>query len=690
MTFSNNAAWLFGVQSNEEFGVPEILAALLCVGILATAVLLLRLRDRMRSRGVRKIEKRYERHVRTLADQGGAEALMELASIEAVGGFRLDVDFNPSALEDEDAQIIKIVPNGAHAANLSSLSSEPVYSTLVRAAQAGSRSAKRTLFHLLVEMKSPKALDVLRELVECEVTPALVVLGQIYLEGNETLQAPRDPALAAQYFERASKRGSEIGDYYLGDLYRQGLGVERDPERAASLYERAVEKNDLASKFKLGTMLLSGEGIPADRTRGLQLLYEASSGGLIEAQSALVHEAERDNPDALNRLGTACAEGRTLRSVLSGRVYGPADAESLWLRAAQFGDAFAMGNLGSRYEERRFFDQAEYWYNLAVAQGDPDASWKLGTYYLKRGYKKTYGSRIVELLQNGLTGEGGCFAATMLGKLYLTGDLVARNDEEAFKLFKLGAAEKSNYAAAIELANCYATGVGTPVDLDEAARWLARGIVGTYCPAVNKLKKMVKKDKNARAARELGVCHLRAFARRYFQTGATFTPTNLINFSITWLTRGAKLGDARSMAHLGDALSLLAIATGSKARKLKDAVQWYRRAAEFGDAHAMKALGDCYRLGRGLEINDAVAAQYYEEAAERGSSDAMLWLAIFCYSGRGVPKDVEKARAYARRARDAGNKDAQEWLDLYELDAKSSGVSALSLIDPFHHLLVDN
>lgn len=123
------------------------------------------------------------------------------------------------------------------------------------------------------------------------------------------------------------------------------------------------------------------------------------------------------------------------------------------------------------------------------------------------------------------------------------------------------------------------------------------------------------------------------------------------------------------MAHLGDALSLLAIATGSKAGKLKDAVQWYRRAAEFGDAHAMKALGDCYRLGRGLEINDAVAAQYYEDAAERGSSDAMRWLAIFCYSGRGVPKDVEKARAYARRARDAGNKDAQEWLDLYEFDA---------------------
>ena len=156
MTFFNNVASLFGVQSNEGFYVTQVIGLLSGVGILAIAVLLLCLRDHLKLRGVRKIEKRYERHVRTLADQGGAEALMELASIEAVGGFRLDVDFNPSALEDEDAQIIKIVPNGAHAANLSSLSSEPVYSTLVRAAQAGSRSAKRTLFHLLVELAPPK------------------------------------------------------------------------------------------------------------------------------------------------------------------------------------------------------------------------------------------------------------------------------------------------------------------------------------------------------------------------------------------------------------------------------------------------------------------------------------------------------------------------------------------------------
>lgn len=123
------------------------------------------------------------------------------------------------------------------------------------------------------------------------------------------------------------------------------------------------------------------------------------------------------------------------------------------------------------------------------------------------------------------------------------------------------------------------------------------------------------------------------------------------------------------MAHLGDALSLLVVATGRKAGKLEDALQWYRRAAELGDAHAKKELGDCYRLGRGLDINDAVAAQYYEEAVERGSSDAMLRLATFYYCGRGVPKDVEKARAYARRAEEAGNKDAQGWLDFYEFDA---------------------
>ena len=109
----------------------------------------------------------------------------------------------------------------------------------------------------------------------------------------------------------------------LGQLYRNGLGVERDPQAAARWYYRAASMGFDRAQVNLATLYLRGEGVAQDfRTAGywfeqaarqghpvaqynLGLIYERGLGVLRSEARALGWynlAARNGHPQALARL----------------------------------------------------------------------------------------------------------------------------------------------------------------------------------------------------------------------------------------------------------------------------------------------------------------------------------------------------------------------------------------------------
>jgi len=120
---------------------------------------------------------------------------------------------------------------------------------------------------------------------------------------------------------------------------------------------------------------------------------------------------------------------------------------------------------------------------------------------------------------------------------------------------------------------------------------------------------------------------------------------------------------------IGFVLSLLLAASfswaglneGVQAYKKKDylrALIEFRSLAEQGNTDALYNLGQMYRLGEGVQQNDAEAVKWYLLAAEKGDADAQYNLGQMYRQGIGVPQD---------------NAEAVKW---YLLAAKQSNVNA--------------
>jgi TPR repeat protein len=91
---------------------------------------------------------------------------------------------------------------------------------------------------------------------------AMLVVGSIYEEGDETARIEPDLAKALKWYEGAAKAGLPEGNYQLGLLYIQGKGVKVDFALAAKWLKPAADKGHAASQAMYAAMLLDGEGVP--------------------------------------------------------------------------------------------------------------------------------------------------------------------------------------------------------------------------------------------------------------------------------------------------------------------------------------------------------------------------------------------------------------------------------------------
>lgn len=98
--------------------------------------------------------------------------------------------------------------------------------------------------------------------------------------------------------------------------------------------------------------------------------------------------------------------------------------------------------------------------------------------------------------------------------------------------------------------------------------------------------------------------------------------------------------------------------------KYKEAIALWEPVAEKGNVDALVNMAQLYRLGLGVEQDDAKAFELYEKAAQQGSDDAQVNVAFQLLMGKGVERNREEAAGWFAKAADQGNALAQYNLGL--------------------------
>lgn len=225
---------------------------------------------------------------------------------------------------------------------------------------------------------------------------------------------------------------------------------------------------------------------------------------------------------------------------------------------------------------------------------------------------------------------GNSKAASLIGELYRTGDVLPKHQAEAVVWYRK-AAEGGDPNGQNWMGVFYHEGDGVPKDPAEAIKWYRRA------------------------------------AEQGDPTGETNLGTNLLfgdgaavdmKEGVKWLRLGAEHGSARAQTLMGTLCKL-----GGEANPLKqddaEAVRWFRKAADQGDALGQSRLGEAYQHGQGVTQDIAQAVSWYTKSADQGSPEGQTNLGALYDDGMGVRKDVERAQELYTQAAEQGYPRAQ-------------------------------
>lgn len=129
-----------------------------------------------------------------------------------------------------------------------------------------------------------KAMKLWRELADAGDLAAMRNVGQLYRQG---LGVERDPAEAAKWFRRAAELGLVNAQANLGHLYMAGEGVAQDDAEAAKWLTQAARAGHPAAQFYLAALVESGRGVPQNAELARALLEASAKAGYGPAREKL-------------------------------------------------------------------------------------------------------------------------------------------------------------------------------------------------------------------------------------------------------------------------------------------------------------------------------------------------------------------------------------------------------------------
>jgi TPR repeat protein len=112
---------------------------------------------------------------------------------------------------------------------------------------------------VLVGCGKPKTeLEATKEKADQGDAIAQFNLGQMYREGEGV---EKDAKEAFKWYQKAADQGLAIAQFSLGLMYGNGLGVEQDFKEAVKWYHKAADQGDAGAQYSLGVMYGMGNGV---------------------------------------------------------------------------------------------------------------------------------------------------------------------------------------------------------------------------------------------------------------------------------------------------------------------------------------------------------------------------------------------------------------------------------------------
>ena len=290
---------------------------------------------------------------------------------------------------------------------------------------------------------------------------------------------------AEQFFSESRNGGNVTAAWFLGLMYRYGLGVPENSEKAESLFAEGNKRSDKKSAAIIADICKSGELFPADYKAALQWyeksepnsthliamaeFYEYGLGvpkDLDKAVQLYLKAAEKGSHEAYYRY--AMLSDISLKEKLE-----------IFEKVANNGHPEAMYQIGVLHAEHydEVFDENEEvgatrafsYFRRAAEKGSKNAMYSMGLAYLD-GIGVEQSERLAVDCFRKAVDKGHIEAMVELGVCYANGTGIKQNYSRAIE-FYIRAANLGNDEAEFNLGLCYQYGLGVPADNRIAAEW---------------------------------------------------------------------------------------------------------------------------------------------------------------------------------------------------------------------------
>jgi len=476
---------------------------------------------------------------------------------------------------------------------------------------------------------------------------------------------PRDPAIAAHWYEMASKAGHAGAETNLAQLYQLGAGVPRDLAKAHELYLAAAKQNLAEAQFNVALDYAAGRSVSQDWQQARSWYEKAAAQGHLAALTNLgsIYLTGRGVPVNFD-LARSYLQ-KPAEAGVAGAQFGIASsyiAQSKFVAAAPLLRRSAEGgNPGGQ-----FYWAVSLYYGKGVPRDLPQAlSWARQAVQSVPQFNPKLASQAHALLARILLDqpseannaeafrEASASAQTgdpqgeyALGMCYSSGAGVAKDSVAGLKWYQAAAQQNEPTAAAL-LGAFYEKGIGVPQNFTEAARWDKIGAAGGNTIAQYNL---------ARCYRDgTGVDVNLDEALKWLRLAAQGSPNNRdIANALAQLEGQMKHTESESTYHRGVALTQSANRDGGS---MEEAVKALTDAANLGHPYAMIALSRIYRIGDGVPKDDERADALISHVAGSSNPAVLFQIGSSFLPGANQPpveKNIDRAIGFLQRAADQG------------------------------------
>ncbi|KAF9134813.1 hypothetical protein BGW39_005723 [Mortierella sp. 14UC] len=189
---------------------------------------------------------------------------------------------------------------------------------------------------------------------------AQVALGDMYRDGRGVNQ---DYRTSVDWYLRAAEQGHIVAQANVGAAYEKGLGVPQDDERALKWSSRAAQHGSIPAQYLMGVMYEYGRGVPQDDFKAINWYLRA---------------AHQQHVDSQRKVAELYEQGR-------GFPKDQAKAFEWYLKAAGQGHERSQYLVGNAYQEGKGVPKdstkAVDWYLKAASQGHIQSQVKISEAY---------------------------------------------------------------------------------------------------------------------------------------------------------------------------------------------------------------------------------------------------------------------------------------------------------------------